>query len=103
MGVQFPLGAQNNFLTEIFCVNAMWYLYIAECKDGTLYTGITTNIKRREWEHNNDNKHGAKSLKYKRPVKIRYFEQFINQTDARAREIEIKGWKRLYKLKLIGH
>lgn len=79
----------------------MWYLYIARCKDDTLYTGITTDPTRREKEHNNDNRLGAKSLKSKRPVKIVYVERYESQTDARKREIEIKSWKRKYKLKLI--
>ena len=80
----------------------MWFLYIAECNDGTLYTGITTDVKRREFEHNTDNKLGAKSLRNKRPVKIVYFEKHLSQSEARIREADIKGWKRSYKLKLIG-
>lgn len=80
----------------------MWYLYIAKCNDGALYTGITTDIKRREVEHNNDNKLGAKSLRSKRPVKIVYTEQYNDQNSARKREVEIKGWKRKEKVKLIS-
>jgi len=79
----------------------MWYLYIARCNDGTLYTGITTDPVRRESEHNNDNKLGAKSLISKRPIKIVYIEEYKSQTEVRKREIEIKGWKRKYKLKLV--
>ncbi len=82
----------------------MWYTYVAKCRDKTLYTGITTDIKRRESEHNYDDVHGAKSLKGKRPIKIVFYEKFETQSEARKRESEIKGWKRLYKLKLIsGH
>ncbi len=79
-----------------------WFLYIARCRDDTLYTGISTNIKRREEEHNTNNKRGAKSLRNKRPVKIVYFEKYMNQIEARSREAEVKGWKRKYKLKLIS-
>lgn len=78
-----------------------WYTYLARCSDGTIYTGITTNIKRREIEHNTDDRHGAKSLRGKRPIHIVYFEKFKSQTEARKREIKIKNWKREYKLKLI--
>jgi len=78
-----------------------WYVYIARCKDKTLYTGITTDIKRREVEHNTSNKLGAKSLRSKRPVKIVYYEQYSDQIQARKREVDIKGWKRQYKIKLI--
>jgi len=79
----------------------MWYLYIATCKDGTLYTGITTDLKRREIEHNFSNTQGAKSLRGKRPVKIVYAESFSTQNEARKRESAIKNWKRKYKLSLI--
>jgi len=78
-----------------------WFVYVALCKDGSLYTGITTNIKRREIEHNTDNKAGAKSLRFKRPVKIIYKEEYNNQKEAAKRESAIKSWKRKYKLKLI--
>lgn len=78
-----------------------WYVYVAQGIDSSLYTGITSDLKRRESEHNNDNKRGAKSLRGKRPVRIVYFEAYSSQTEARKREVEIKGWKRKYKLKLI--
>ena len=76
-----------------------WFLYIVECSDKTLYTGITTNLKRRVSEHNA--KKGAKSIKGKLPVKLVYNESFKNQIDAAKREREIKSWKRKYKLLLI--
>ncbi|EKD85816.1 MAG: hypothetical protein ACD_37C00603G0012 [uncultured bacterium] len=76
-----------------------WFLYIVECRDSTLYTGITTDLKRRVDQHNN--KKGAKSLKGKLPVKLVYNEMFINQIEAAKREREIKGWRRKYKLLLI--
>ncbi len=67
-----------------------------------MYTGITTDPKRREKEHNNNDMLGAKSLKGKRPVNLVYVEPFNLQNDARKREVEIKGWKRKYKLKLVA-
>jgi putative endonuclease len=51
-----------------------WFVYIVKCADDSLYTGITTNPARREWQHNNS-KAGAKFLKGKRPVKIVYLEE----------------------------
>ncbi len=78
-----------------------WFLYIVECADGSFYTGITVDLKRREMEHNSDNWRGAKSLKNKRPVKLVYFEKYNTQSEARKREIAIKGWKKEYKIKLI--
>jgi putative endonuclease len=78
-----------------------WFVYIALCQDNSLYTGITTNIKRREKEHNLDNKLGAKSLRAKRPVKIVYTEEYYNQKEAAQRERIIKNWQREDKIKLI--
>ncbi|MFA5871186.1 MAG: GIY-YIG nuclease family protein [Parcubacteria group bacterium] len=49
----------------------MYYLYILECADKTLYTGITTNLARRIAEHN-DSKLGAKYTFARRPVKLAY-------------------------------
>jgi putative endonuclease len=79
-----------------------WYVYIAKCVDNSLYTGITTNPKRRILEHNFSNRLGAKSLRYRRPVKLVYCEEFSNQIQAAKRERAIKGWTRKYKLKLIS-
>ncbi|KKR32389.1 MAG: Endo/excinuclease amino terminal domain protein [Candidatus Gottesmanbacteria bacterium GW2011_GWC2_39_8] len=78
-----------------------WFVYIAECNDGSLYTGITVDIKRREKEHNTDSKLGAKSLRGKRPVKIVYFEKYETQSEARKREAAIKKWHRESKINLI--
>lgn len=78
----------------------MWYLYVVEAKDKSLYTGITKNVDRRLQQHNKGV--GAKSLLGKRPVKLRYIEQFDNQIYAMKREREIKGWNRSKKLNLIG-
>ncbi|MBI2420713.1 MAG: GIY-YIG nuclease family protein [Candidatus Levybacteria bacterium] len=78
-----------------------WYVYVARCKDDTLYCGITTDLQRREYEHNTHNKLGAKSLRSKRPIRIVYSEKFSDQSDARSREIEIKGWKRRFTRKVV--
>jgi putative endonuclease len=78
-----------------------WFVYIVRCSDDSLYTGITTDVNRREKEHNTNNSLGAKSLRGKRPVKMVYFESHLTQSEARKREAAIKKWKREYKLKLI--
>lgn len=79
-----------------------WFLYLARCNDNTIYTGITTDLKRRELEHNTNDKLGAKSLRFKRPIVMVYSEQYHTQSEARIREAEIKRWKRDNKLKLIN-
>ncbi len=78
-----------------------WFVYIVEGCDQSLYTGITTDVKRRIREHNNDNIKGAKSLRSKRPVVLKYLEGYNNQEMAAKRERAIKNWKREKKIKLI--
>lgn len=82
-------------------VTMAWFVYIVRCKDNSLYTGITTDLKRRVNEHNHDNLKGAKSLKAKRPVILQYYEIVDTQSSALKREASIKNWKRKNKLKLI--
>lgn len=77
----------------------MWAVYIVECHDSSLYTGITNNLEKRIKAHNL--KKGAKAIKGKLPVKLVYQESFPNRKQAGAREREIKGLKREEKLKLI--
>jgi len=76
-----------------------WYVYIVKCIDGSLYTGITTDLKRRILEHNS--KIGAKSLLGKLPVTLVHQEISKNKITAAIREREIKGWRRDKKLNLI--
>ena len=78
-----------------------WYVYIVRSADDSLYTGITTNLARRLEEHNSDNRLGAKSLRYRRPVVLVYYKDFKGQVEAAKRERSIKQWRREYKLKLI--
>ncbi len=78
-----------------------WYVYIVKCRDNSLYTGITKDIKRRVQEHNFDNKLGARSLRSKRPVTLVYYETFEGQSEAAKREQVIKKWTRKYKLRLV--
>jgi putative endonuclease len=78
-----------------------WFVYVARCEDGMLYTGITKDLKRREIEHNTDDKKGAKSLRGKRPVKIVYFETYETQSEALKREFGIKNMSRAEKLELV--
>jgi len=76
-----------------------WHVYIVECHDETLYTGITTDISRRIAEHNA--KKGAFYTKNKTPVKLVHQEPMANQSEARKREAAIKRLKRSQKLVLI--
>ena len=77
-----------------------WKVYILNCADNTLYTGITTDVKRRVNEHNNNNK-GARYTRARRPVTLVYEECYESRADASRREYHIKQLNRIEKLKLI--
>ena len=77
-----------------------WFVYVVECSDKSLYTGITTNVERRVEEHNTSPK-GAKYTSRRRPVKLVYFESVIDRISASKREYVIKQLSRSEKLKLI--
>ncbi len=79
----------------------MYYVYIIECADGTLYTGIATDLQRRLEEHNSSDK-GAKYTRSRRPVRLVYNEVFPDRSSASKREYAIKKkMNRQEKLKLI--
>ena len=69
-------------------------------KDGTYYTGYTTNLDRRIRAHN-EGKTGAKYTRSRRPVKLVYYEEYDNRHDAMAREAMIKKLSRQQKEKLL--
>ena len=78
-----------------------YYVYILECRDGTLYTGIATDVERRVAEHNTTDK-GAKYTRARRPVTLVYSEAFSDRSSASKREYEIKKkMTRVEKLRLI--
>jgi len=70
------------------------------CADGSLYTGITTDLERRLAEHNGDGPAGARYTRSRRPVQLVYREAASNRSDASQREAAIKRQDRAYKLAL---
>lgn len=77
-----------------------WFVYLALCADNTLYCGITTDIERRQKEHNSKNK-GAKYTRGRQPVKLFEIEKFNNRSEALKFEIKIKKLNKKSKLKLL--
>ncbi len=76
------------------------WLYILECSDGTLYTGVTNNLDRRLNEH----QHGLNPEAYtfnRRPVNLVFAEQFIDYRLAYEWEKRLKGWSAQKKRALI--
>lgn len=66
-----------------------WHVYIVECRDGSYYTGITTDIDRRVREHNSSPQ-GARYTRSRRPVILRYRECAASRSEALKRELQIK-------------
>lgn len=79
-----------------------YYLYILQCADQTLYTGITKELERRLYEHNLTSL-GAKYTSGRRPVKLVYFEKLVDKSAALKREILVKKMTREQKIDLISN
>lgn len=88
-------GMEPNF----YQINFMWQVYILKCADKTLYTGITTDLKRRVIEHNGSVL-GAKYTRGRRPVKLVYSRRAKNKSLAAKLEWQIKKMSRQEKMKL---
>jgi len=77
----------------------VWIVYIIECSDAKLYTGITNDINRRLEEHNSGS--GSKFTRARKPVKLAYSEIVRTRSAALKREASIKKLSRKEKLDLI--
>ena len=80
-------------------MESTWYLYILRCKDGTLYTGITTDVEKRFEAHCSGK--GAKYTRGRGPLTLVYRETCENHSHALKREREIKALPREKKQALI--
>lgn len=78
----------------------MYFLYILECEDGSLYTGITTDVSRRLEEHVSGK--GAQYTRARKAKRIAYVEPHPDRSSASRREAEIKRWSRARKLELVN-
>lgn len=77
-----------------------WFVYVVRCRDGSLYTGITTDIARRINEHNNGTT-AAAYTRSRRPVTLVYNERVKTRSAAARREAEIKNMEKRDKENLI--
>ena len=80
--------------------NDPYIVYILECGDGTLYTGITNDLEKRLEAHNSGK--GAKYTRSRLPVELIYYEEFETKEEAMSREYHIKKLPREKKLELIN-
>lgn len=76
-----------------------FFTYILLCKDNSLYTGYTTDLKNRLDKHNA--KKGAKYTKSRTPVSLKYYEEYSNKSEAMKKEYYIKQLKKIEKLNYI--
>lgn len=74
------------------------YYDLVQCDDGSFYTGVTSNIKRRFTEHKT--KSGGWHTKIHKAIKVLYTETYPTKDKALKREKQIKGWRREKKLTL---
>ena len=80
-------------------MDKQWTVYILECGDGTLYTGITDDLERRLRAHTEGR--GAKYTRGRAPLKLRYWETASDKSAALKRECAIKRLRRCEKLAMI--
>lgn len=76
-----------------------WLLYIVECRDGSLYTGVTNDLARRLKQHNDGD--ASRYTRSRRPVVLRYQEPCGDRSTALGRELAVKLLSRREKENLI--
>ena len=78
-----------------------WYLYVVRCRDGTLYTGISTDVDRRLAEHSGGGDAGSKYLKGRAPLKLLFQRRLGSRSLALKVENSVKKLSKAKKEKLI--
>ena len=78
----------------------MYFVYLIECGDKSIYTGITTNIARRFNEHKIGK--GGHYTSSRQVVKVLHTEKFKTRSEALKREFENKNWHKKKKLSLVN-
>ena len=81
-------------------MSAGWQVYMLRCADGSIYTGITTDLTRRLSVHNSGS--GAAYTRSRLPVQLLWSEPAADQSSALKRELQIKRLPRRSKLALTG-
>ena len=100
--MSFPasIGARASTRWKRIQVNKRYFVYLlASKRNGTLYLGVTGDLANRTWQHKNDLIEGF-TKKYGVHLLV-WFEEFGDIGDAIAREKQIKGWNRKWKIKLV--
>lgn len=79
-----------------------FWVYVVQCADSTLYTGVARNVEKRLAEHNGAGTRGARYTAARRPVALVYQAAFANRSLAQQEEARIKALPRAHKQRLIG-
>jgi len=79
-----------------------WHLYVVRCSDGSLYTGVTTNVTRRVQEHNGQGSAGARYTRTRRPAFLVASWGPFGKVDAHRLEYRFKRLTRAKKDALLG-
>ena len=83
-----------------FIMDHKAYMYVLECRDGSYYTGYTTDVKRRLAVHSSGK--GAKYTRARLPVKLIYAQGFASKEEAMSAEALLKRKKRLQKERFLS-
>lgn len=95
-----PVTRSDSSTESAATAASAWWIYVVECADGTLYTGIARELTRRLAAHNDGT--AAKYTRPRRPVMLRYSESLPTRGEALRRESAIKRLSRTAKLALIA-
>lgn len=79
----------------------VWSVYLLRCADDSLYAGITTDLERRVYEHNHDNRKAARYTRCRRPLTLVYQEECDSRSCAAKREAALRQLSRAQKLQLV--
>ncbi len=82
-------------------ITSDWYLYMVRCHDGSLYTGITTNVARRFAEHQGNSSTGAKYLRGRKPLMLVFQKELGGRSLALGVERKVKKLSKARKEELI--
>lgn len=80
--------------------DTQWVVYLLQCADGSLYTGVTLNLQRRLAQHNGERAGGPRYTRGRRPVALLWWESAADRGLAQRREAAIKRLPRAAKLQL---
>jgi len=94
-----PAAVKNMEEAKRIKENKIWWIYMVECADGTIYTGISNNVSKRILTHNSGK--GAKYTRSRLPVTLKWSQSCENRSEASKEEYKIKKLTRKEKLQKI--